>query len=64
MTVSIHALQHPDTPEVQKALEIPCGLCGVPVGHFCHAVGIGKKMATLVHFERATRHQESKGKKS
>ena len=60
--ITISDLQHPDSPAVVRALTIRCGLCGVPVGHFCHAVGKGKKMVGLVHFARATKHYESRSK--
>lgn len=59
--VPIASLQHPDSPEVRKALEIPCSICHVPPREFCHAIGVGKKMASLVHVARATQHFERKG---
>lgn len=62
--VTIHDLLHPDSPAVVRALTVKCGMCGVPVGEFCHAVGVGKKMAGLVHLARATQHyKEAKGEK-
>ena len=54
--VSIHDLQHPDQPAVIEALKVECGMCHVPPKEFCHAVGQGKKMASLVHVARATQH--------
>lgn len=64
MTVSIKDLLTPDSPAVVKALEVTCGICRVPPREFCHAIGIGKKMAGLVHFERATRGMDTKRKEA
>lgn len=62
--VTIHDLKHPDSPVVVEALTRNCGLCGVPKGEFCHAVGVGKKMVGLVHMARATAHyKEARGEK-
>lgn len=62
--ITIHDLQHPDSPAVVRALEIPCTICKVIPGYFCHAIGEGKKMAALVHMARATKHyKEAKGEK-
>lgn len=58
MTVSIHDLKHPDSPAVVKALTVQCGICKVSAGEFCHAIGRGKRMAALVHYERATRDMD------
>lgn len=60
--VPISSLQHPDSPEVIKALEIRCSICHVPPKEFCHAIGVGKRMASLVHVARATEFMERKGK--
>ena len=62
--VSIEDLQDPDNPAVVQALTVECGMCHVPPHEFCHAVGVGKKMAALVHFCRATQHyKEARGEK-
>lgn len=53
MTLTVHDLQHPDSPQVHAALSVKCGMCHVKPGEFCHAVGVGKRMCTLVHFDRA-----------
>lgn len=58
--VTIRDLKHPDQPAVVHALTVKCGMCGVPPGEFCHAIGQGKRMAGLVHFSRATQHYEKR----
>ena len=63
MTVSINDLLHPDSPAVVKALSVECGMCHEPAGRFCHAVGKGKRMVGLVHFERATRGMDKPKKR-
>lgn len=61
-SVSIGDLLEPDSPAVLRALKVECGICGVPPREFCHAIGKGKKMASLVHICRATQHYpEAKG---
>lgn len=55
MTLTIHDLQHPDSPQVVAALSVTCGQCHVPKGEFCHAIGVGKRMCSLVHFDRAAK---------
>lgn len=60
--VTIHDLLSLDSPAVQKALEIPCGLCGAARGEVCRPFDKRFPLATLVHFSRATTHWERKGK--
>lgn len=64
VAVRIEDLQDPDSPAVVQALLVECGMCHVPPREFCHAIGKGKKMASLVHMARATAHYpEAKGEK-
>lgn len=64
MTVTIHDLQHPDSPAVVAALKRACGLCAAPVGEFCRTIHPKGRLTTLVHLARATAHyREAKGEK-
>jgi hypothetical protein len=60
--ITIHDLTDPDQPAVIAALARPCGMCGALKGKLCRSLN-GYPMATVVHFERATRHYEKRGKK-
>ena len=55
MRLTIADLLHPASPQVEAALTVECGQCHVSPGEFCHAIGIGKRMASLVHFDRAAK---------
>ena len=53
--VTIHDLQHPDSPQVVAALTVKCRVCHAEKGTFCRPVGQGKRMAALVHFDRSAK---------
>lgn len=55
MRLTVSDLLHPDSPQVAAALTVKCGICHVKPQEFCHAMKPGKKMACLVHFDRAAK---------